>query len=207
MTQFTSEMSAKLTAYLENHILPNGLGSKESACSIAAINLAISGKLTDSIPPCMSNVIGRWIIRTQDSMPAEMRNSVEWKSLLPLAAGTGRSLERQRAAVAMEWMWAAVLPTCQKRADNRGYGAEWRAMCKLRTPEAARVARKAAAAYDYAYADASAADAAADASYADAYAAAAAAAYAAAAAADANLMIWQHIDPCAVLRAMIAVKP
>jgi hypothetical protein len=70
--------------------LPSGLGTEESACSIAAINLALTGELTDDIPDCMSEVIGRWIIPTQDAMPAELRNSPRWKSLLPLAAGTGQ---------------------------------------------------------------------------------------------------------------------
>jgi hypothetical protein len=76
MTQtFTQEHRAKLEQYLATHTLPSGLGTKESACSIAAINLAVSGTLTDDIPDCMSEVLGKATIRLQDAMPSEMRNS------------------------------------------------------------------------------------------------------------------------------------
>jgi hypothetical protein len=41
MTQtFTQEHRAKLEEYLATHTLPSGLGTEESACSIAAINLS-----------------------------------------------------------------------------------------------------------------------------------------------------------------------
>src|SRR5690606_14402171 len=97
-----------------------GLGSRERACSIAAINLALSGDLTDDIPECMSPTIGRWIIQVQDTMPAEIRNSAEWRGLLPLAAGTGREHEEERRAVILDWMWGTVLPSLQGLADERG---------------------------------------------------------------------------------------
>jgi hypothetical protein len=59
MTQtFTQEHRAKLEEYLATHTLPSGVGTKESACSLAAINLALSGELTDEIPDCMSDVLG-----------------------------------------------------------------------------------------------------------------------------------------------------
>ena len=185
---FTPEMAQKLESYLASHELPNGLGTAERACSVAAINLAISGKLTDKIPDCMSRVVGRWIISVQDAMPHEMRNSTEWKSLLPLAAGTGRSLEKERAKVALDWMWDVVLPVLQPMADAGGYGYAWGAMCVEKTPAAANAANAAARAVYAActaYATARAANAAN-----------AAAAYAA---------FWQSVNPCAVLRAMIEV--
>lgn len=138
--------------------IPVGLGDEHAACSIAAINLALTGQLTDEIPPCMSLVIGRWIIRTQDRMPAGMRNSACWRALLPLAAGTGRdlALETRRSALIVQHMWEVALPMVQARADARGYGAEWKAMCMERTVESARKARKAAAAHAYAAYDAAA---------------------------------------------------
>jgi hypothetical protein len=83
MTQtFTQKHKAKLEQYLATHTLPSGLGIKESACSIAAINLAVSGTLTDDIPDCMSEVLGRATIRLQDSMPEEMRNSLRYKTTI-----------------------------------------------------------------------------------------------------------------------------
>jgi len=75
MSTITLEQQQAIAAKLASMHLPSGLGDEEAACSIAAINLALSGKLTDEIPDCMSEVIGKWIIRIQDSMPDDMRNS------------------------------------------------------------------------------------------------------------------------------------
>jgi hypothetical protein len=95
MTQtFTQEHKAKLEEYLATHPLSSGLGSKESACSIAAINLAMTGTLTDEIPDCMSEVLGDSTISLQDAMPSEMRNSTRYKTLLPEMAGTGVSMNK-----------------------------------------------------------------------------------------------------------------
>lgn len=125
------------------HILP-GIGTIESTCSIAAINLALSGELTDSIPECMSPVIGKWIIVIQDAMPSRIRNSSEWKALLPLAAGTGREHEKKRAKMVLNWMWNA-LALKQVTADEGGYGGAWAKMIGLKTPMAAANASRAAA--------------------------------------------------------------
>jgi hypothetical protein len=134
--------------------------SAESACSIAGINIALTGMLTDDIPQCMSAVIGRWIIRTQDAMPDAMRNGPGWRALLPLAAGTGRdhALERRRSALVVEHMWSVALPMLQPLADQQGFGSEWRSMTTERTAAAAAAATAAAAA---AAAEAAAAEAAA----------------------------------------------
>ena len=197
----TSINQQQISDLIQGMDLCQGLGDEHSACSIAAINLAMSGRLTDDIPQCMSEAIGRWIIRIQDAMPHSMRNSTEWKTLLPQAAGTGRELEPQRVALIMNWMWQEVLPLVQPQADQQGFGDQWRAMCELKTSDAAdaayaayaarAAARAAYAAAAAAYAARAAARAAyaADAAYA-AYAARAAdaadaAAHAAYAAADA----------------------
>ena len=101
----TTEQQTAIADRLASMHLPSGLGDEENACSIAAINLALTGELTDDIPSCMSEVIGQWIIKIQDSMPDEMRNSLEWKLLLPLAAGTGREKEKERLQIILDWMW------------------------------------------------------------------------------------------------------
>lgn len=220
MTTITTEQQQAITKLLDQMTLPAGLGTEESACSIAAINLALSGQLTDAIPLCMSAVIGKWIIGVQDEMPAEMRNSAEWKRLLPLAAGTGRQHERKRMEIIMNWMWSTVLPTLQPIADRDGFENQWRMMLQQRTTEAAAVAAAMAAAYaadavDYAaYAAYAAADAAARAAaVADvAYAAAAYAVDVANAAAAAALAAvsatspdaWQQFNPCGLLQELIA---
>ena len=222
MTEFPEEAKQKLIAYLDTHELPKGLGSEEAACSVAAINLALTGELKDDIPPCMSRVIGKWIIRIQDAMPADMRNSQEWKSLLPLAAGTGREHEheQERRKIIVNWLWETVMPYFLPNADRLGFGEEWREMLEKRDVVSVRKARDIARvvrdqkAYADAAADAAAADAAdaaadaADAAYAYAYAYAADAAYAYAAdaAADAYKQYWTAIDPCDLLRKLIEVS-
>src|ERR1700754_4655996 len=189
MSTITYGQSEAIRAFVMSHEIPAGLGTESAACSVAAINLALTGELTDTIPECMSRVVGRWIINVQDRMPTSIRNSAEWKTLLPLAAGTGRELERERLLLVMDWMWVS-LAIHQPIAERRGYGAQWLKMTTDRTRAVAAYAAAAAAAdadavaaYAAAAADAAAyADAAADAA---AYAAAAYAADAADAAADA----------------------
>jgi hypothetical protein len=191
MSTITQEQQAAIVAVLAGmDNLPIGIGTAENACSIAAINLAISGRITDEVPDCMSEVIGRWIIKIQDSMPAELRNSARWRSLLPLAAGTGREHEKERASIALAWMWGTVLPRLQPHADKRGFGDEWLAMTTQKTAAAAA----AAAAASYAFSASSAANAAS-------YAADAATVSYASNASD----LWGMIDPCGCLERMINV--
>jgi hypothetical protein len=142
MSTITTEQQQAIAAKLSNMTLRSGLGNEESACSIAAINLALTGKLTDDIPPCMSEVIGTWIIKIQDAMPFDIRNSVRWKELLPRAAGTGCEKESQRHAILCDWMWGVVLPTFQPIADKYGFGANWTHMTNERTSKAANEAAR-----------------------------------------------------------------
>ena len=208
------EDQTKIADFLVGKELCEGVGTAESMCSIAAINLALTGRLTDDIPDCMSLVIGKWIISVQDAMPAAIRNSDEWRNLLPLAAGTGRDRESERLAIILNWMWADVLPSIQAIADQYGFGGTWGVMCQERTPAAAAAAADAADAAAAAAADA--ADAAADAAdvarayaayaaRADAADAAYAAAYAARAAAYAARAAekWQQFNPCALLKRLV----
>ena len=210
----TTEQQTAIAEKLASMHLPSGLGDEENACSIAAINLALTGELTDKIPDCMSEVIGRWIIGIQDSMPDEMRNSPQWKSLLPLAAGTGREKEKERLAIILEWMWGTVLPTLQPLADEKGFGAEWERMTTERTEEAARAAWAAAAmaamadAALWAMADAAlwATTDAAFVALALGHVARAAAAWSAAiraAAASAEAEAWKTFNPCGLLERLI----
>lgn len=146
--------------------IPTGLGTEEEACSIAMINLALTGTLTDQIPDCMSPVVGQWIIGVQDNMPDAMRNSLGWRMLLPAAAGTGRDHEKERLDLIMEWMWATVLPTVQPIADKGGFGVQWAAMCEQRTEKAGDAAGDAAGAVARAVAGAVARAVARDAAWA-----------------------------------------
>ncbi len=187
-TVWTQEADARLRDYLASHEVAEGIGTEESACSVAAINLALTAELTDTIPMCMSKVIGQWMMIVQDEMPSEMRNSSGWKRLLPMAAGTGREREEERLALVMDWMWGTVLPDLQSVADQGGFGAEWRTMCVEKSPEAAL----AAAAF-------AAGTAARDAAGTAAMAAAGGAAFA-----DAFAAAWERYDPVGLLARLVA---
>lgn len=143
MSTITFEQQSAIEDKLSGLILQAGMGDKHSACSIAAINIALTGCLTDEIPECMSRAVGYWIITVQDAMPNEMRNSPRWKILLPLAAGTGRDHEKERLALILDWMWG-VLPALQPLANEKGFGSSWQRMTAERTADAASAARAAA---------------------------------------------------------------
>jgi hypothetical protein len=214
----TTEQQAAIAAKVKSMTLPRGMGTEESACSMAAINLALTGQMTDEIPACMSEVVGRWIIRAQDGMPDEMRNSAVWKSLLPLAAGTGRDHERERKAIIKDWLFDIVLPHIQPIADAGGYGEQWRAMCEERTPAEGWAAAGAAAgaAAEAAWAAAETARAAWDAAdwaaestnrgaaWMAADRAARAAWITALASGDPG-KAWEHFDPCGLLQKLVEV--
>jgi len=76
--------------------------------------------------------IGAWIVPIQDAMPDSMRNSFEWRQLLPFAAGTGRDpeAERQRSELILGWLWNTILPQLQTVADQLGFGVPWADMCQ-----------------------------------------------------------------------------
>jgi hypothetical protein len=200
MTNLTAEQDQAIRQYLATcKLLSQGLGTNDEPCSIAAINLALTGELTDRIPECMSPVIGKWIITIQDAVPHEMRNSPEWKALLPLAAGTGRGHEQQRIELILDWMWETVLAALQPVANQQGFGDEWSAMLIERSERATDAAVTAASAADSASTITSAAHAAARAAYAaDAADAAAAAAI--------QPDSWQQFNPCGLLKQLIEVN-
>ena len=135
----------RLKEYLArpDYLIPNGMGTEEAACSMAAINLALNGKLTDLTPECMSPIIGHLILDIQDNLPSDLRNSREWREMLPLAAGTGREHERERARVVIDWMFDTTLPLLQPPADKHGFGSALRRMCTERTDATCNAAHRA----------------------------------------------------------------
>jgi hypothetical protein len=181
MSTITKQQQEAIADILVGMTLPSGLGDEHSACSLAAINLALSGRLTDDVPDCMSDVIGKWIIGVQDAMPSEMRNSARWKELLPRAAGTGKAYEKERLEIILDWMWGAVVAACQPTADSGGFGAAWLRMTTEKTHEAAAGAADAAEAARAAWAAEDAAAEAADAA-------------------------WDRFDPCGLLQTLVEVS-
>ena len=145
---WTPEVETKLVNYLKTHSLHTGKGTAQAPCSVQAINIALHGKPIEKVPECMSHTIGTWIVIAQDSMPYDIRNSQEWKELLPLAAGTGRDLERERIKIIMEWMWDKALvqildaPHIQN-SNRQDFMDSWKRMLNERTRESAQAAAKA----------------------------------------------------------------
>lgn len=206
---------------LKTQHIPTGIGEEGEECTVAAANMAISGKLTDECHPCMSPVITRWIIRIQDRMPDEMRNSDEWKNAAIGLIGSGRDHELERKEIILTWTWEKVLPYLQPIADRIGFGDQWRDLLSnqdcatvVKTQHLARVVySRALANIDI---DTAAINDAADITRAviditranTPYAAAINAAIAAAAAADddgALEQFWAHVSPARLLVRLIEV--
>ena len=145
--EWTGDHAETLIEYLnrDGYEIPMGMGTVESACSMAAINLVLTGTLTDRTPDCMSLVVGKWIVDIQDAMPTEIRNSSGWKEMLPLAPGTGRQREIERAEILIDWIWGVVLPHVQTVANQTGIGSAWRSMCDEQSSAASYDAWQAAA--------------------------------------------------------------
>jgi hypothetical protein len=135
---FTKEDREKVSRFLSKTNLHQGLGSAVSPCSIAAINLALTGVLNDERPPCMSPIIHRFIMEVQDAAGPEMRNSREWKALLPWAAGSldEDEIEHERLLVIRDWMWDVVLPKHRPAEDLKD---SWATMLQGRSQDAAQV--------------------------------------------------------------------
>ncbi len=119
-----------------------GVGTEKSPCSIAAINLALSGRLTDDVPECASPARCAFVIRLQDRLPAAIRDSAEWRAALPLLAGT-RGMSEDLRPILIPWLWERLAdPAVIAAVPERALPA-WRAM--LAAPGDAKLADAAAA--------------------------------------------------------------
>lgn len=79
----------KLVAtFVTGATLGQGLNDSQTPCTIAAINLTLSGRFSDDCPECMSPELCDFVIYLQDSITHECRNSAEWKSVIPLLLDT-----------------------------------------------------------------------------------------------------------------------
>jgi hypothetical protein len=129
----------KVRKFLATHHLTEGLGTEDAPCSMAAINLVLTGRLTDEIPECCSEVVGNWIIITQDKMPFSLRNSRQWKNALVGYVGSGREKEIERTALIVDWAWA-YLEGLTPLAQALGLEERWTKMCLERKTEVSKAA-------------------------------------------------------------------
>ena len=204
-SKLTADQRLRIAETIARMTLPRGIGNEHNACALAAINLGLTGTLTDHVPPCMSEVIGNWMLKMQDLMPHSLRNSDEWRNLIPLAAGTGREHEAALLAILFDHLSEHTSLICLTAV---AYAAAGEYDADAAADDAAR-----AAAYAAAVAAAARAAAHASGAYGAAAAYAAAGAYGADAAArssgaygaDAAAEAWAAINPCALLARMIWV--
>ena len=102
------KIAAKLA---ECPTLAVGIGSYTEPCTIAAINIALTGKLTDETPDCASPVICSWVRKVQDNCPPNLgRDNPSWRFAVPMIAGTRkwRDEDGQRLTIILKWMWDAI---------------------------------------------------------------------------------------------------
>lgn len=135
---FTKQDRERVARFLSKTTLSQGVGSPDSPCSIAAINLALTGRLTDERPPCMSPVIYHFAVEAQDSASHAMRNSREWKALLPWAAGSldEDAVELERLEIVRGWLWDVVLPAVAVDMIPVPLRSPWASMMQGRNEEA-----------------------------------------------------------------------
>jgi hypothetical protein len=86
---YTPELRQQYADFLRTHRIVHGIGDKDAACTIAALNVAATGRVTDARPDCMSAVIHAWIIIIQDRMPLALLNSEAWIAAAIDAHGHG----------------------------------------------------------------------------------------------------------------------
>ena len=144
---------AKVADLLETVTLVHGLGTAAEPCTVAAVNLALTGKLTDECPDCVCPVLHAWVIPVQDTMPLDLLNAPEWLTLVPLLAGSKSTpeVEQARAERIMEWMWDRLGDEAVLAGVPEAARLAWDRMLNERTAAAARAARAAGAARAAAY--------------------------------------------------------
>ena len=133
------EARAKFAETLAGLKLVHGVGEAGdgTACTESALQLALTGRLTDDLHPCVDPAVHRWVIRTQDRLDEATLNG-PWKELAPRIVGTAGLPDR--LGKIMETMWDALASLTFKDAEAN---AAWQKMLELRTKEACLTARQA----------------------------------------------------------------
>ena len=127
---WTTEHSLKLQEIIDRtDYIPSGLGTDENPCTIAMIHIAYNGELSDEVLECTSDVIAMFAMRIQDLMSWGLRNSKEWREIIPLIPATGKDMEQERLAVLRNWIFEEILPLVDEKAAADGHIAEWLKMC------------------------------------------------------------------------------
>ena len=139
-------MKDKLREVIQSNVFVHGLGSAGHACTVGAINLAVTGKVREDCPDCMCPVLHAFVIPLQDAMPEDLLNSQRWRDIAYRLAGSkaDEATEVARMHMLTGWMWGTALPQLKPIADKNGFGPQWQRMLKERSEDAARKAALAA---------------------------------------------------------------
>lgn len=87
-------------------VLSKDLGTPSCPCSIGAVNIALTGRLTDHTPPGVDSLLSCLTVQMQDSCPATIcRESEDWRRLLPLLVGTGSPGRMRKRVVSTFLAW------------------------------------------------------------------------------------------------------
>jgi hypothetical protein len=209
------EAFASLALRLGRNLGTVGPVDSGERCTIAEINLVLTGTLSDDPHPCISEVIRRWVIAVQDAMPDELRNSPAWRTSAPLIAGTATEnggVERKRRDAIVAWMWDRLADEAVLASLPDAVRPAWDRMLAERTPAAAVTAARDAVGYRLGVHEA--AVHAAFATAATPRRAATHAAYAADAAAyavrsdgrQAHGFYWHRANPAGLLALLVAIR-
>lgn len=123
--RLTEEQKKKLRSWLYSHTLVAGAGTRKKCCSLVAINMGLYGSFNVDIPQPMSDVIGTVLIRLNDNMPHEVRNSIDWKDLLVSAADTGKCKDIARTEALYTVAMDQIFPLALDLAHANGIGDYW----------------------------------------------------------------------------------
>ena len=128
-----------------------GYATGGTACTISAINLALTGQLTDTDPSkCMWDALRLFVIRVQDEMPLQMMEPGDehgdlWRAIVPYIAGSRDLPDKPaRLALILDWMWERLGDPAVVAAVPAHILPVWQSMVTLRTLRAADDASKAA---------------------------------------------------------------
>lgn len=142
----------KARAWLAEHPqLSEGQGSGDRLCSIAALNMAVTGRLSDARPTCVARSLYDWVIAVQDAMPEAIRQSPAWAEQLPRLIGSAYPsgvyvvAEHRRIRACHDFMWQALRLAMPYGAWPVEADASVIAACDLRSLEAIMAARGQAA--------------------------------------------------------------
>jgi hypothetical protein len=109
ITQETREQVARECA-TRRMVTGTGDHGEGTACLMSAVNLGLTGRLTDKHHPYVSEAVRGLVVGLHDSLPDAVRSGQAWRSLGPLMLGTGDDgHDDERVRMILGWVRGSVL--------------------------------------------------------------------------------------------------